>query len=168
MHLTKRFFAAALAAAAAALAPVAAGACTLQPVDKIRIKQMMADEIAHRLGLERGKFPINAITEPQLHRPYALDSLCTGLGALHHSAGFRHAQVWRIGPGPLPPTFWPQPALPAHGERAAQRDTAQPAARPAGVEGWPPYASCAYEGVAVVLGYAYSSPVAVHFERRCN
>lgn len=156
MHPTKRCLAAALVAAAAALAPVAAPACMLQPMDTLRIKQMMADEIAHRLGLARGKFPISAITEPQLHRPYALDSLCTGLGAYHHSAGFRYAQVWRIGPGPLPPTLWPQPAPSAHGERAA------------GVEGWPPYATCAYEGVAVVLGYAYSSPVAVHFERRCS
>lgn len=168
MHPTKRCLAAALVAAAAALAPVAAPACTLQPMDAVRIKQMMADEIGHRLGLARGRFPISAITEPQLHRPYALDSLCTGLGAHHHSAGFRYAQVWRIGPGPLPPTLWPRPAPPVHGERAAQRDTAQPDARAAGVEGWPPYATCTYEGVAVVLGYGYSSPVAVHFERRCS
>ena len=166
MHPTKRCFVAALVAGAGALAPVAGRACTLQPMDAVRIKQMMADEIGHRMGLARGKFPLAALTEPRLHSPYPLDSLCAGLGAFHHSAGFRYAQVWRIGPGPFSPAV-PRPVGPGPA-LGAQADALVAGARDAAVGGWPPYATCAYEGVAVVLGYGYTSPVAVHFERRCS
>lgn len=158
MRQTYRCIAAALVAGACALASSASGACALAPMDAVRIKQMMAREIEHRLGLEPGRLPIGAISTPQLHSPYALDALCQGQGALHHSAGFRYAQFWRLGPGPLPPLLSPGPdsvSMPAPADSANSR-------------GQPPYATCSYEGVAVVLGYDYSSPVAVHFKRSCQ
>lgn len=140
---------AAAALLACAIAPGAGQACSLVPVDTLRIKQLMAKEIGFRLGLGTRQFPVSAITTPQLHTPFGLDSLCRGLGSFHYSAGFRYAQGWRIGPGPWLPGM-PQPEP-------------DPAAPP-----WPPYAQCSYEGVAVVLGYGESSPVAVHFTRNCS
>ena len=144
-----RAAAAALLGAAITLAPIISPACTLAPLDPLRIKQLMAREIGFRLGLGQRPLPLTAITTPALHTPFGLDSLCRGLGSVHYSAGFRYAEGWRIGPGP-----W-LPGLPPPG-----RD---PGAKP-----WPPYAQCSYEGVAVMLGYDESSPVAVHFMRHCG
>ena len=141
--------AAALLGTGIALAPAAGQDCSLRPADPLRIKQLMAREIGFRLGLGPRQLPLAAITKPELHAPFGLDSLCRGLGSFHYSAGFRYAEVWRIGPGPWLPHV-PQP------ER-------EPGARPV-----PPYAQCSYEGVAVVLGYGESSPVAVHFTRHCS
>lgn len=167
MRQTNRCRAAPLVAALAVLAATASGACSLEPPDAARIKQMMAREIGHRLGLAPGQFPVSAITAPRLHSPYALDSLCHGLGALHHSAGFRHVRPWRVGPVLPPGAPSPEAAVqvraPAHSAAALAR-----AAEFAPAGHMAPYSTCMYEGVAVVLGYDHSSPVAVHFKRRCQ
>lgn len=149
MRHSSFFAAVALLGVAAAVTPPASHACSLVPVDPVRIKQLMAQEIGYRLGLGARQFPLSAITTPELHTPYGLDSLCRGLGAFHHSAGFRYAEGWRVGPGPWLP------------------GTPQPESAPGG-KPWPPYAQCTYEGVAVVLGHGESSPVAVHFTRKCS
>lgn len=148
MRQTLSWTAAVLIGAATSFASTSSQACELQPVDPVRIKQLMATEIGFRLGMGQRQFPLTAITAPTLHTPFGLDPLCRGLGSFHYSAGFRFAESWRIGPGPWLPG---QPPAPAH------------AATP-----WPPYAQCSYEGVAVVLGYGEASPVAVHFTRSCS
>ncbi len=155
MDHTIRHFTAVLLGAAAVLASASSAGCTLVPTDPIHIKQMMAREIAHRLGINPQQFPLNAISPPQLHTPLPLGADCSGLGAFHHSAGFRWAQAWRPGPGRTPE---PQGTGAPPKEPGRQPDR--------GPDFWP--AQCAYEGVAVVLGYGYSSPVAVNFERRCE
>lgn len=164
--------AAALVGTVAALASASSMACTIAPTNPMRIKQMMANEIAHRLGMRPQQIPLNAISQPQLHTPLGLGADCSGLGAYHYSSGFRVGpqswpQPWPgpgSGPGPGPgPGPWP-------GSGAdPDPDHLQPP-RPGPGRPWPDRrpGRCAYEGVAVVLGYAYSSPVAVHFERRCR
>lgn len=103
------------------------------------------------------------ITQPRLHTPMALGADCSGLATYHHSAGFRTAQTRRPWPGPGP--WWPdRGALPDVGPDRGNERWPLSDGRPGA--GHP--ARCAYEGVAVVLGYAYSSPVAVHFERKCR
>lgn len=160
--------AAVLLGAAAALASASSIACTLAPTNPVRIKQMMANEIAHRLGMRPQEIPLSVITQPQLHTPLGLGADCSGLGAYHHTAGFRISQAGPgQGPRPRPrpdPSPWPRPRpdpWPGGPDR-------QP--RPGPDSPWPERnpSRCAYEGVAVVLGYDYSSPVAVHFERRCR
>lgn len=167
-------FAAVLVGAAAVLASASSAACSLVPADPIRIKQMMAREIAHRLGMRPQQIALDAITQPRLHTPLALGADCSGLGAYHHSAGFRIGQS-RPGPGPVPR---PWPGRGPVGEPAGGADTGPTREPDAGpipgpdrdpARPWPrPNPQCVYEGVAVVLGYGYSSPVAVNFERRCR
>lgn len=162
--------AAVLLGAAAALASASSIACTLAPTNPVRIKQMMANEIAHRLGMRPQEIPLSAITQPQLHTPLGLGADCSGLGAYHHTAGFRIGQAGPAqGPRPRPrpdPGPWPGPR-PRPDPWPGGPDR-QP--RPGPDSPWPERnpSRCAYEGVAVVLGYDYSSPVAVHFERRCR
>lgn len=145
----------------AALAASAAGmACSLVPSDPDRIKQMMAREIAHRLGMSAAQFPLGAISAPHLHTPYPLGADCSGLGAYHHSAGFRWSVAERSGYEPLPSPPALQPVIGAGPE--VTRMLPGSAARA------PAPRQCVYEGVAVVLGFDYSSPVAVHFSRRCR
>ncbi len=143
----------ALVGAVAALASVSGMACTLAPANPVRIKQLMANEIAHRLGLRPQQIPFDAITEPRLITPLGLGADCSGLGGYHHSAGFRIRQP---GPGPWPgtgPDGGPRPGWPPGG----------------GPRPWPGQGQqCVYEGAVVVLGYGYSSPVSVNFERRCR
>lgn len=134
-------------------------ACSLVPADPQRITQMMRKEIAHRLGIAPMRIPAGAISPPQLHTPFALGADCSGLGALHHSAGFRWEETQRPGPGPMPIPERPSPTeSPAAVERMPPGSAAlRPAAQ-----------RCIYEGVAVVMGFDYTSPVAVHFSRRCR
>lgn len=182
---------------------VASAACSLAPTDPVRIKQMMATEIAYRLGLRPYQIPLNSITQPQLHTPLGLEQDCSGLGAFHHSAGFRIAEFPSPvpGPGPLPPgpsprpgphpgpgphpwpgpgpdpTPWPHPRPhPAPGPGPGPWPTPVPGPHP----GPDPFVDttaaapsqgslrCVYEGVAVVLGYGYASPVAVNYQRYCR
>ncbi|RIX70545.1 hypothetical protein, partial [Acidovorax cavernicola] len=76
-----------LVGAVAALASASSMACTLVPANPVRIKQMMANEIAHRLGIRPQHIQLNAITHPQLHTPLGLGADCSGLGAYHYTAG---------------------------------------------------------------------------------
>lgn len=168
----------ALVAGVAALASASSMACTIAPANPMRIKQMMANEIAHRLGMRPQQIPLNAISQPQLHTPLGLGADCSGLGAYHYSAGFRIGQQtgpqpWPgPGPGPWPgpgpgpgPGPWPGPGADPDPDHLPPPGPGAGPGRP-----WPDRrpGRCAYEGVAVVLGYSYSSPVAVHFERRCR
>lgn len=176
MDYKNSHFVAALVGAAAVLVSASSAACSLAPTDPIRIKQMMAREIAHRLGISPQRVPLNAISLPKLHSPFPLGADCSGLGAFHHSAGFRWAEGWRPGPGPGPwPRPRPDPRQPWPDRAPGPDGTGTPSTEPdnpqrpeRGPEFRPPHAQCSYEGVAVVLGYGYSSPVAVNFERRCR
>jgi hypothetical protein len=96
-------------------------ACSLAAVDAQKIKEKMATAIADALGWEVERVSTDAITTPQQHSPLGLGADCSGLGAFHHTAGFR---------------------LEDRG--------------------------CRYEGVAVLLGYWYTNPVAVHHTRECS
>lgn len=110
-----------LAAAVGLTAAAPSLACSLAAVDATKIKEKMAAAIADSLGWETGRVGTDAITEPQLHAPLGLGPDCSGLGAYHHTAGYR------IEDG-----------------------------------------GCRYEGVAVLLGYWYTNPVAVHHTRECG
>lgn len=159
----------ALVGAVAALASVSSMACTLVPANPARIKQLMVNEIAHRLGMRPQQIPLNAITQPQLITPLGLGADCSGLGAYHHTAGFRVWQPGRYGPGPGPvpePGPWPGTG-PDRGPRPGSGPWPPGGGpRPSPVPN--PQRQCVYEGVVVVLGYGYSSPVSVNFERRCR
>ncbi len=168
---------AALAGAAAVLASASSAACSLAPTDPIQIKQMMAREIAHRLGIKPQQVPLHDISQPQLHTPFPLGADCSGLGAFHHSAGFRWSEAGQPAsvPGPWPGP-WPKPwpwadprkPWPGPGPVPEPQGAAKLAAEPENPSFRHPQRHCTYEGVAVVLGYGYSSPVAVNFERRCR
>lgn len=159
MSCKSRRFATTLVGVAALTASAASLACSLAPVDPDRIKQMMAREIEHRLGLTAARLPLSAISTPQLHTPFELGADCSGLGAYHHSAGFRWDETRRLGPQPMPISERPSPteALAAIERLPPGSAALKPATK-----------QCSYEGVAVVLGFDYSSPVAVHFNRRCR
>ncbi|MOA00199.1 hypothetical protein D3C78_1195490 [compost metagenome] len=173
-----RRFAAVVAGTAAVLASIASVACPITPPDPVRLKQIMAREIAHRLGMHPQQVPLNVITAPQLHSPVAVGRDCRGIEHWHHSAAFRIV-VPAGHPAPSgEPMRWPEypreemaPAL----SKKRQSSTARGGAgapgrwtRESGWPGrWPVYSHCAYEGVAAVLGYADTSPVAVNFERQC-
>ena len=174
----------ALVAAVAALASVSSMACTLAPANPVRIKQLMTNEVAYRLGMRPQQIPFDAITEPRLITPLGLGADCSGLGAYHHTAGFRIWQPGRQGPGSGPGP-WPGPGPgPGPGPDPWPGPGPQPGPWPGtGPDGgprpgWPPGGGprpwpgqgrqCVYEGVVVVLGYGYSSPVSVNFERRCR
>lgn len=159
MSCNPRRFATTLVGIAALTASAASLACSLEPADPERIKQLMLQEIAHRLGITAARIPPSAISEPQLHTPFPLGADCSGLGAYHHSAGFRWDESQRPGTQPVP-----LPERPPRSESPADVDRLPPgsaAMRPAARQCW-------YEGVAVLLGYDYASPVAVHFNRRCR
>lgn len=144
------YLAVALLGTVTTLVSVSSAACSLQPTDPVRIKQMMAKEIAFRLGTSPQRIPLAAISQPELHTPYPLGADCSGLATYHHSAGFRLGEASQSESRPRP---WPHPRP-------------EPYPYP-----YPPPSSrthCSFEGVAVVLGYGYSSPVAVHFERKCR
>lgn len=191
-----RHLAAVLVGAAATLATASGIACTIAPTHPTRIKQMMANEIAHRLGLRPHQISLDSITTPQLVTPFGLGADCSGLGAYHHTAGFR---IWEgarppgpwpkpePGPGPGPGPEWPPRPfpgpglapdpdpdpdhLPVPGPGAGSPPDFGPGRLPGGFRPRPdhhPRPHCVYEGVAVVLGYGYSSPVAVNYERRCR
>lgn len=96
-------------------------ACSLATVDTTKIKEKMAAAIADSLGWETERISTDAITTPQLHTPLGLGADCSGLGAFHHTAGYRIED-----------------------------------------------SGCRYEGVAVLLGYWYTNPVAVHHTRECS
>ena len=166
---------AALAGAVVVLASASSAACSLAPTDPIQIKQMMAREIAHRLGIQPRQVPLHAISQPQLHTPFPLGADCSGLGAFHHSAGFRWSEAVQPAPGPWPgprPQPWPwadpRKPWPGPGPAPVPQGAEQPAAEPEHSRPRHPQRHCVYEGVAVVLGYGYSNPVAVNFERRCR
>lgn len=179
MQAKLRRFAPALVGAAATLATASGFACTIAPTHPMRIKQLMAQEIAHRLGLRPQQISLDSITTPQLITPLGLGADCSGLGAYHHTAGFRVLEGKGPGPWPSPgagPAPWPRPAPapspdagpdpdhePDHEPVPGLGSLPRPGYRPAP---WP--LRCVYEGVAVVLGHGYSSPVAVNFERRCR
>lgn len=160
MDRNTRRFAASVAGIAALTASAASLACSLEPADSQRIKQLMAREIAHRLGMTAARIPLSAISPPQLHTPFALGADCSGLGAYHHSAGFRWSVTESPGLGLLPSPPERPPAVESAG--AVDRMPPGSAARA------PDPRLCSYEGVAVVMGFDYSSPVAVHFARRCR
>ena len=189
MQAKIRHLAVVLVGAAATLATASGIACTIAPTSPHRIKQMMANEIAHRVGMRPQQIPLDAITTPKLITPLGLGSDCSGLGAYHHSAGFR---VWdgsrapgpwprpEPGPGPGPDPEWPPRPFPGTGP-APDPDPDPDHLPVPGVGPRPgfhprpfprpsphPRQHCVYEGVAVVLGHGYSSPVAVNFERRCR
>ncbi|WP_200843844.1 hypothetical protein [Pantoea sp. 18069] len=156
----------------AALASASSMACSLVPENPARIKQLMANEIAHRLGMRPQQIQLSAITQPRLLTPFGLGADCSGLAAYHHTAGFRVSQPGRHGPGPGP---WPGPG-PDPGPRPWPGAGPEAGPRP-GSGPWPGYGplpapgrqrQCTYEGVVVVLGYGQASPVAVNFERRCR
>ena len=154
-----RRVAAVLVGAAATLATASSFACTIAPRNPYRIRQLMAQEIAHRLGITAARIPLSAITLPQLHAPFPLGADCSGLGAYHYSAGFRWQDMRRPGPQPMP---LPQPPSRTEGlADIARLPPGSAAARPVARQ-------CSYEGVAVLLGFDYSSPVTVHFQRRCH
>lgn len=173
MSFRIRQFAATLMGSAVVTLSVSSMACVLPPTDPVRIKQIMAREIAYRLGMRTHQIPLNAISQPELHNPRGLGRDCRGIEGVYHSATFRIGSV-PVAAGPAAePLRWPQYArepvttplrrkrqsyLPGHGVFN-------------GAQGrWPEYATsarCVYEGVAVLLGHDYSSPVAVNFERRC-
>lgn len=206
MQIQLRHLAGVLLGAVATLATASSIACTIAPTSPNRIKQLMANEIAHRLGMRPQQIPLDSITPPQLVTPFGLGADCSGLAAYHHTAGFR---IWddtrRPGPWPRPfpgpgPSPWPGPGPTPDPDpdpgwpRPAPRPSPDPGPQPVpdhlpvpgtgsgsgpgsfprpgfGSGPWPghhPGPRCAYEGVAVVLGHDYSSPVAVNFERRCR
>jgi len=159
MSCHPRHFAATMVGLAALTASAASFACSLAPADPDRIRQLMAQEIAHRLGITAARIPLSAITLPQLHAPFALGADCSGLAAYHYSAGFRWQDMRRPGPQPMP---LPQPPSRTEGlADIARLPPGSAAARPVARQ-------CSYEGVAVLLGFDYSSPVTVHFQRRCH
>ncbi|WP_159916176.1 hypothetical protein [Pantoea sp. 18069] len=183
MHQKIKHCAAAIAGAAALMGPATGMACTLKPADLFRIKQMMAVEIAHRLGLRPQQVPLQAITQPVLHSPLALEADCGGLDSYHYSAAFRIGVGSPSDPGAAatqPPMRWGQYAREPSTTRMGRKrePSAGPDAAGAGLQRWsdmgpsmgrwPQHERCAYEGVAVVLGYGYSSPVAVNFKRKCR
>lgn len=212
MQAKLRHLAVVLVGAATTLATASSIACTIAPTNPNRIKQLMANEIAHRLGMRPHQVPLDAITSPKLHTPLGIGVDCSGLGAYHHTAGFR---IWdssrppgsgpgpwpkpEPGPGPGPAPEWPPRPfpgtgplpdpdpdpdhlpIPGFGPRPGfdprpdldPRPGADPRPgfgrpRPFPRPGHDPRDRCVYEGVAVVLGHGYSSPVAVNFERRCR
>ena len=164
-------FAAVVVGTVATMASAASMACTIAPVDSNRIKQMMANEIAYRMGMSAQQIPLGAITQPQLHTPLGLGADCSGLSAYHYSAGFRIGAALQPGTGTWPPTTQPWPPT-------TQPPTTKPwppTTKPPTTKPWPPHkpwphrqGQCFYEGVAVVLGYGYTSPVAVNFEQKCS
>ncbi len=160
MDRNTRRFASSLAGIAALTASAASLACSLVPANPERIKQLMAGEIAHRLGIAAARIPLSAISPPQLHTPFPLGADCSGLGAYHHSAGFRWSVTERSGLGPLPSSPERPPAV----ESAGAVDRMPPGSAALA----PAPRLCSYEGVAVVMGFDYSSPVAVHFAQRCR
>ncbi len=178
MYSRFRHFAIAVLGMLSVMVPAASMACSLEPTDPVRIKQMMAKEIAYRLGMPLHQIPLNAITTPALHSPVRLDRDCRGLERWHHSAAFRIvASKFPADPG-VSPMRWPEYAreqLPQAVSRRRQSSTGPGGmgapgrwAVTSGWPGrWPVHTHCAYEGVAVVLGYGYSSPVAVNFDREC-
>lgn len=159
MSVTTRRFATTLVGVAVLTASAASLACSLEAADPDRIKQMMAGEIAHRLGITAARVPLTAISPPKLHTPFPLGADCSGLGAFHHSSGFRWEETRPPGPQPMPIPDRPSPE-----ESLASVDRLPPgsaALKPASRQ-------CVYVGVAVVMGFDYSSPVAVHFNQRCR
>lgn len=240
MQLPIQALAGALLCAAAGVAPASGTACSLDPPDALRLKQAMAREIAFRLAIDVAQVPLDDISAPELHRPWALAADCSGRDAFHHSAGFRivvasggqafttmgkpqtasgaggryrsrlssgfyasrpwagvRRNYWRA---PLPEAAagadlsgygrWPQ--YPTEREMAGALRAAPPPQRwsqypyepasqwqaagpiptrwstmslPAEVRG---RRQCRYEGVATVLGYDPSSPVAVNFTQQCH
>lgn len=159
MNRIPRRLGATLAGIAALTASAASLACSLSPSDPDRIKQLMAREIAHRLGVSAAQIPPSAISPPQLHTPFPLGANCSGLGSFHHSAGFRWSVKEKLGPGPMP---LPEPPPVSESPAAVERMPPGSAARR------PAPRECFYEGVAVLMGFDYSSPVAVHFSQRCR
>ena len=139
MSCNPRRFTATLLGMAALTASAASLACSLAPVDPERVKQLMAQEIAHRLGITAARIPLNAISPPQLHTPFPLGADCSGLGAYHHSAGFRWEETRRPGPQPMPlPERPPRSESRANVDRLPPGSAAlRPAARQCSYEGWP-------------------------------
>lgn len=194
MQAKLRRFAAALVGAAATLATTSGIACTVAPVQPQRIKQLMAQEIAYRLGLRPEQISLDSISTPQLVTPLGLSADCSGLAAYHHTAGFRvwdgaSKEYWRRRgprlPGPwvppgspwVPPVPWPYYPYPFPISVAGPHTANDPVREPVPAQASPtqpgnpaaPWTGgCMYEGVAVVLGQGYSSPVAVNFERICR
>lgn len=159
MYFTIRRFAATMTGIAALTASAASRARSLLTPDPNRIKQMMAQKIAHRLGMTAAQIPLSAISPAKLHTPFPLGADCSGLGTYHHSAGFRWSDTQPPGSGPTPLRAPPSPTEPA-----AALDHLPPgsaALRPAPQQ-------CTYEGVAVVMGFDYANPVAVNFIRDCR
>ena len=231
---------AAMLLGAACMVPANGTACSLVPPDALLLKKAMAKEIAFRLAIDVAQVPLNDITAPELHRPWALGEDCSGRDALHHSAGFRIAlaiggqafttmgkphtasgaagryrdrlssgfyprrpwagvqrNYWRSpvpqeAAGPDFSAFGRWPYLPTERDMAASGRSAAPSHRwpqypveaqvqwqhatptptrwstmamPAGL---PSQRYCRYEGVATVLGYDASSPVAVNFTQQCD
>ncbi|MFC7208054.1 hypothetical protein ACFQOZ_16270 [Comamonas endophytica] len=128
MQTKLRHLAVALVGAAATLATASSIACTIAPTNPNRIKQLMANEIAHRLGMRPHQISLDAITTPKLQTPLGIGVDCSGLGAYHHTAGFR---IWdssrppgsgpgpwpkpEPGPGPGPAPEWPPRPFPGTG-----------------------------------------------------
>lgn len=165
-----------LAAAVLAL-PVCGSACVVDAPDPVRLKQMMAGEIAFRLGLHPRQVPLNAITSPELHTPVRLGRACEGIESSYYSAAFRITMPHSAPEYAATPLRWPrlarEPPEPGISKRRSSSMGAGGAGRPGrwtSTDGWPGRwrapTHCAYEGVAVIMGQG-SGPVKVNFERRC-
>lgn len=173
MSLRIRHFAATLVGAAVLTLSVSSMACVLAPMDPVRIKQILAKEIAYRLGMPTHQIPLYAISQPELHSPRGLGRDCRGIEGVYHSATFRIASMPLTAQPAVEPLRWPQYARePVATPLRRKRQSFLPGrgvvdSAPGRWPQYPASARCVYEGVAVLLGYAYSSPVAVNFERRC-
>lgn len=173
MSFRIRHFAATLVGAAIVSLSVSSMACVLPPTDPVQIKQILAREIAYRLGMRTHQISLSAISQPELHSPRGLGRDCSGLNSVHYSATFRIASVPLTPEPAVEPLRWAQfPREPVATPLRRKRQSFRPGhGVDNGVPGrWPQYATsarCVFEGVAVLLGPVYSSPVAVNFERRC-
>ena len=169
MRQKMRHFAILLSGAAAIMASTSSMACSLEPVDPLLIKQMMAKEIAYRLGIQAQQIPLSKITEPKLHAPLGLGADCSGLWAHHHSSGFRiRAAAVRPDSEPAPEiAAAPAAVSTAKTTPHSQSRAHQPQSPDVKTHNHSPRI-CNYEGVAVLLGYDAPSPVAVNFEQLCD
>ena len=179
MFSRSRRFPVALAAVAATVLAMPGRACVLAPLDTGRIKQIMAQGIAFRLGLSAQQVPLNVLSTPMLHSP-ALGPDCRGIERIYHSAAFRITVPTQAPPPESEiPLRWPEYAREPPAQRISRKRAknvggagAHAPGRWQGVDGWPGRWSsdqgCVYEGVAVVLGYGYSRPADVNFTRSCR
>lgn len=102
MYFTVRCFAATMTGIAALKASAASRARSLLTPDPNRIKQMLAQEIAHRLVMTAAQIPLSAISPAKLHTPFPLVRIAVGWARITTAPGSAGATPSRRAPGPRP------------------------------------------------------------------